>query len=128
MKHSLKPQQDRGKAAWLEKLYAEGQLEKKPQSLQEPVPHLFPDLYWIWEAYCFLSERRGIGPNGPLPISVGDITAYSELSGRNEERYRRQLLRFIPPLDRIFLKDFYDRQNAEMEKARKKSERTSRRR
>ncbi|QJA43169.1 hypothetical protein [Phaeobacter phage MD18] len=47
--------------------------------------------------------------------------AYTELTGRTEHRYRHQLLRFIPPLDRYFLKDFYDRQQAEMEKAQKKA-------
>ncbi|UVD36478.1 hypothetical protein RCXUPER_60 [Rhodobacter phage RcXuper] len=128
MRWSLKPQQDRGKSEWLEKLYAEGKIKKKPESAQEPPPPIFPDLYWIWEAYCFLNERRGVGPNGPLPISVSDIQAYAELTGRIEPRYRQQLIRFIPPLDRVFLKDFYDRQNAEIEKARKKAEAASRRR
>lgn len=49
------------------------------------------------------------------------MLAYAELTGRTENRYRQQLLRFIPPLDRYFLKDFYDRQQAEMEKQQKQS-------
>lgn len=124
----MTPRRDRAKSEWLEKLYAEGQISKKPEPAQELPPPLFPDLYWIWEAYAFLNERRGVGPNGPLPISVGDMNAYAELTGRTEIRYRQQLVRFIPPLDRVFLKDFYDKQHAEFEKARKKSANTSRRR
>lgn len=56
------------------------------------------------------------------------MNAYAELTGRTEIRYRQQLVRFIPPLDRVFLKDFYDKQHAEFEKTRKKSANTSRRR
>lgn len=109
-------------SAWLEKLHAEGHTKKPPKAEpQEPSPTLFPDLYWIWEAYCFLSERRGIGPNGPVPITAQDILAFSELTGRTESKYREQLLRFIPPLDRFYLNDFYTRQQAEMEKAKNKS-------
>ena len=109
---------------WLEKLYAEGIIKKKPESFQEDGPpkpaDLFPDVYWIWEAYCFLSEQRGVGPNGPVPITTSDMLAYSKLTGRMEPRYRTQLIRFIPPMDRLFLRDFYDRQRVEMEKLQKK--------
>ncbi|AMO44103.1 hypothetical protein vBRpoSV10_44 [Ruegeria phage vB_RpoS-V10] len=55
------------------------------------------------------------------------MLAYAELTGRTEQPYRHQLTRFIPPLDRYFLKDFYDRQQVEMEKARKKAMANSRR-
>ena len=68
------------------------------QAAQELPPPLFPDLYWIWEAYAFLNERRGVGPNGPLPISVGDMNAYAELTGRTEIRYRQQLVRLFGEL------------------------------
>lgn len=121
MKWSLKARTPSDKEEWLEKLYAEGRIKKKPQTLQEPPPALFPDLYWLWEAYCFLSERRGVGPNGPVPITVHDMLAYAELTERVESRYRQQLIRLIPPLDRYFLKDFYDRQQVELEKAQRKS-------
>ncbi len=109
--------------AWLQKLYEEGQLTKKPEAPQEPAPKLFPDLFWIWEAYCFLAERRSMGPNGPNPISVSDMEAYTTLTGRTEHTYRYQLLRFIPPMDRVFLKDFYDKQSKELEKAKRKGAR-----
>jgi hypothetical protein len=88
---------------------------------EEPPP-LFGDLNWVWQAFCFLSERRGVGPNGPLPLNASDIQAYSELTGRVDEFHRHQLLRFLPPLDRVYLKDFYDTQSKETEKARRKSE------
>jgi hypothetical protein len=50
-----------------------------------------------------------------------DMQAYASLSGRSEERYREQLLRFVPPLDRVYLADFYEKQKAEMEKERRKA-------
>jgi hypothetical protein len=95
-----------------------------PESFQEDTDKkpadLFPDALWIWDAYCFLSEHRGVGPNGPVPITANDMLAYSKLTGRMEPRYRAQLIRFIPPMDRLFLRDFYDRQRIEMEKLQKK--------
>jgi hypothetical protein len=121
LKWSLKPQTAVKHSAWLEKLHAEGRIKKKPDVLQEQPPSLYPDLYWVWQAYCFLSERRGVGPNGPVAITVHDMLAYTELTGRREQVHKDQLIRFIPPLDRVFLRDFYDRQNAEMEKAQKKA-------
>lgn len=55
-----------------------------------------------------------MGPNGPTAITMNDMLAYSNLTGRCEQQYRDQLLRFIPPLDRLYLGDFYERQAAEM--------------
>lgn len=54
------------------------------------------------------------------------MIAYCELTGRNERVYRDQLTRFIPPLDRFYLRDFYERQQAEMEKAQRKAAAASR--
>ena len=121
----MKPRKQKNNA-WLQKLYDEGQLTKKPEVSQEPPPTLYPDLYWIWDAYCFLSERRSTGPNGPNPISTSDMAAYIDLTGRHEDRYRRQILRFIPPMDRVFLKDFYDKQAKELEKIRRQGARKGR--
>ncbi len=84
-------------------------------------------MIWVWEAYCLLSDRRASGANGPLPINLTDIAAYCTLTGRDEFKYRAQLIRFIPPLDRFYLKDFYDRQSKEMDKQRKKSEAAAKR-
>lgn len=106
----------------MEKLYEEGKIKKKPEKTTSDPPPLFPDLYWIWSAYCVLSERRGVGPNGPVPITTSDMLAFAELSGRNDPHHRHQLLRFIPPLDRFYLKDFYEKQAKEMEKSRRKAE------
>jgi hypothetical protein len=55
---------------------------------------------------------------------MNDMLAYSTLTGRCEQQYRDQLLRFIPPLDRIFLSDFYARQSAEMKAAADKNKST----
>lgn len=125
----MRPKSSDKRTAWLQKLYEEGHIKKAPsEPAQEQPPELFPDLYWIWESYCFLSERRGVGPGGPLPITVSDMNAFIELTGRIEPRYRRQLVRFIPPLDRAFLKDFYDRQKVEMDKNMRKAESSKRKR
>jgi hypothetical protein len=127
LKWSLKPRAAAKHSEWLEKLHAEGRIKNKPEALQERPPPLYPDMLWVWQAYCFLSERRGVGPNGPVSITAQDMLAYAELTGRNETVYRDQLVRFIPPLDRFYLKDFYERQKAEMEKLQKRSASRSRR-
>jgi hypothetical protein len=127
----MKPRRKNSRAEWIAKLYADGnpKLKNKPVPVvQEPAPELFDDLIWVWEAYCFLSERRGIGPGGPVPITTTDIMSYCTLTGRDEQRYRAQCVMFIPALDRVYLKDFYDKQAEEMEKNRKKSEAKSRQR
>lgn len=104
------------------KLYEEGKLKTKPTpSGAGAAPKLYPDLFWVWEAFCFLSERRGVGQNGPLPITATDMQSYAELTGRVEPHYRQQLLRFIPPLDRVYLRDFYEKQEKERQKAQNKS-------
>jgi hypothetical protein len=106
--------------AWKRKLYEEGHISKLPTSLQERQPTLFPDLIWVWQAFCLLDGQRATGPNGPIPISLSDMAAYLELDGRSDDpESRRQILRFIPPLDRFALRDFYDRQAAEMKKIAK---------
>lgn len=95
---------------------------KKPEKPQEPAPILFPDLIWVWSAFCFLSERRGLGPNGPVPITVEAMNAYTSMTNRREREYLDQVLQFVPLLDREYLKQFYDSQAVEMEKTRKKTE------
>lgn len=55
------------------------------------------------------------------------MQAYIELTGREEIRYREQLLRYIPELDRVFLQDFYEKQAKEYEEMKKKSEQQARR-
>ena len=70
-----------------------------------------------------MSDRRGVGPAGPVPITVEAMQAYTQLTDRKEYVYKEQLLHFVPLLDREYLRDFYDRQQREMEKNRKKAER-----
>lgn len=78
-------------------------------------------MMWVWKAFCDLSQQRGVGSHGPVPITFEAMNAYSRLTGRRERVYVDQLLRFVPVLDREYLKDFYDKQAKEMEKARKKA-------
>jgi hypothetical protein len=54
------------------------------------------------------------------------MDAYARLTNRREREYLDQLLRFVPLLDREYLKDFYEKQQQEIEKQRKKSESQSR--
>lgn len=97
----------------------QGAKARKPQ---EPAPVLFPDLLWIWSAFCFLSDRRGVSANGPVPITIEAMHAYAKMSNRFRQPYVEQMLRFIPALDRFYLHDFYEKQRKEMEKQRKKAE------
>lgn len=103
---------------------AEGKVPKP----QEPPPTLFPDLCWIWSAYCFLADRRGVGANGPLPITVEAMESFLRMSNRYESPYVEQVLRFVPLLDREYLHDFYENQRKEMEKQKRKSARGGTRR
>ncbi len=73
-----------------------------------------------------MSERRGVSSNGPLPISTQDMLAYGLLTGRNEFTYQAQVAKFIPVLDREYLRDFYDKQRIEMEKHNKRAAATAR--
>lgn len=93
-----------------------------PSKPQEPAPILFPDLYWIWSAFCFLSERRGVSANGPVPITIEAMNAYAQMTNRYHQPYLSQLLHFIPFLDREYLRDFYEKQRKELEKQRKQAE------
>ena len=68
------------------------------------------------------NPARAVGNNGPLPIRPADMLAYCQLTGRDEMLYRQQIIRFIPVLDRYYLKDFYDKQAKEMEKQRRAME------
>lgn len=84
-------------------------------------------MIWVWEAYCLLSDRRGVGANGPLSITLSDMLAYCTMTGRDEQKWRAQIIRFVPPLDRTYLKDFYDKQGKEMAQQRKKQEAAAKR-
>jgi hypothetical protein len=98
----------------------------KPVKPQEPAPNLFPDMLWIWSAFCFLSERRGVSANGPVPITIEAMNAFAQMTNRYRQPYVEQLLRFIPELDREYLRDFYEKQKRDMDKQRKKDEAGSR--
>lgn len=61
-----------------------------------------------------------------MAITAQDMLAYAELTGRTERYYLNQLLRFIPVLDRVSLKEFYDARAKEIDKQQKKAEASSR--
>jgi hypothetical protein len=49
------------------------------------------------------------------------MNAYLELTGRKHFPYVQQVLHFIPILDREYLRDFYEKQAKEIEKAQKQA-------
>lgn len=100
--------------------------KKRPEKPQEQAPLLFPDMHWVWASFCFLSDRRGVSANGPVPITMEAMNAYCQLTKRRGERDVEMLLRFVPALDRVYLHDFYEKQRKEMEKQRKKAEASNR--
>lgn len=134
MKKKPNTTKEANKEAFKAKLRASGSKKITSVSAAQPIkpvvkeeePALYPDLFWVWEAFCYLSDRRQMGPNGPQPISVPEMVAFAELSGRTEQRYKEQLHKFIPPLDRIYLGDLYEKQAKEIEEQRKKAERAQR--
>lgn len=93
-----------------------------PAKPTEPAPTIYPDMMWLWSTFCALSERRGVGPSGPVPITIEAINAYLELSARKYAPYVQQALQFIPVLDREYLRDFYDKQAKEMAKSQKQAQ------
>jgi hypothetical protein len=93
-----------------------------PSKPQEPTPIIFPDMLWVWSAFCYLSDRRGVGSSGPVSITVEAMSHFATMTNRLERVYVDQLMHFVPILDREYMRDFYDKQAKEMEKARRKSE------
>lgn len=94
---------------------------KSPPQPQEPAPTIFPDMMWVWKAFCDLSDRRGVGPHGPVPVTLEAMNAYLEMTNRKHFPYVQQVLHFVPILDREYLRDFYEKQAKEMEKAQKQT-------
>ena len=101
---------------------AEGKSPPKPQ---EQAPTIFPDMLWVWKAFCDLSDRRGVGPHGPTAITIEAMNAYLELTNRKQDPYSRQILQFIPVLDREYLRDFYDKQAKEVKKVQNQAKKGS---
>ncbi len=49
------------------------------------------------------------------------MLSYCQLTGRTEIEWRSQIIRFIPALDRFWVKDFYDRQEAKRKEEERKN-------
>lgn len=63
--------------------------------------------------------------NGPLPISYSDIESYCHLRGIYSLTERERLLKFLDLLDQKWMGDFYEKQEAEMNKRSKQSGKSS---
>ena len=72
-------------------------------------PIVWDDLHWIWESFMFLSGSRQMGFNGPQPISIPEVLAYSEFRGIHDMDEREELLHHIQRLDQVFLSDYYQK-------------------
>lgn len=68
-------------------------------------PEIWPDLFWVWEAFSFLSSSRQMGFNGPQPISLTEILAYAEFRGIHSPDEREELLHHVQKLDSQYLQD-----------------------
>jgi len=85
------------------------------------MPEVYPDVIWAWDAFDYLNRQRGIGPNGPMPISARDLLAYCELRNIHRDDDVDFLLRIIPKLDHIYLADFNKQQEKRLEAMKNKS-------
>lgn len=73
---------------------------KTPLALIPPTE--FPeDLGHVWLTFLALSERRGYGQAGPLPITYSDIFHYKEVTGNPIAPHE---VKTILELDRIYMK------------------------
>lgn len=105
--------------SWIRKLEEEGQIKLNKPIEAAPKVELFTDLFWVWEAFCRLSDMRNVGMNGPLPITPEQILSYCVLKGIRSSEDRGELLNFLSELDPIWLKEHYDK--AEKRREREKA-------
>lgn len=102
----MTPQGQRKNSLWFNKLEEEGLKKRRGTTTQ--APELFPDLLWIWEFFNILNRQRQVGPHGPQPSSLTDIRSLAEMMGYVSYDDLDFLLKVIPELDAIILKDHYD--------------------
>lgn len=99
----------------MNKLEDEG-IRKRRESTSQ-APELFPDLFWVWEFFSALNRQRQVGPHGPQPSSLTDIRSLAEMMGYVSYDDLDFLLKVIPEMDAVVLKDHYD----EVERLNKKN-------
>lgn len=81
---------------------------------------------WLWRAFTLLSVQRGYTQQGPQPIALRDVAAFSsieELDGADS----RWLLEVVVSLDQVFLEESYDRIKREHAQQTKKMKAKGRR-
>ena len=102
----MTPQGQRKNSLWFNKLEDEGIKKRRGSATQ--APELFPDLLWIWDFFNILNRQRQVGQHGPQPSSLTDIRSLAEMMGYVSYDDLDLLLKVIPELDAIILKDHYD--------------------
>lgn len=102
----MTPQGQRKNSQWIKDLEEEG-LKKRRGPTTQP-PELFPDLLWVWEFFNILNRQRQVGQHGPQPSSLTDIRSLAEMMGYVSYDDLDFLLKVVPELDAIILKDHYD--------------------
>jgi hypothetical protein len=81
-------------------------------------PELYETLVWVWEAYIALDRSRQFGFNGPQPIMLSDIEAYSRLHSIED---RSDLIRYIQLMDGVYLSHSVEKLKKEQKRGRTSS-------
>lgn len=76
-------------------------------------PDLYEMLNGVWDAFTKLDRSRQIGFNGPQPIQLAEIVAYTVL---NPVEDTDEFVNYVQIMDNEFLLDFKERQDKEKPK------------
>jgi hypothetical protein len=79
-------------------------------------PELYPDLYWVWEAFMMLSSTRQQGMGGPQPISLTELLAYCQYHAIQDSEEREEILHLVQHLDRVFLAHYAEKSKSKANK------------
>lgn len=62
-----------------------------------------PQSEFLFDAFLVLSKSRGAGMDGPSPLSIRDIIAYSDFLGVSGASQKRRFVRAVQAMDRAYL-------------------------
>lgn len=75
---------------------------------------------WLYEHFEQVSPDRPIGQVGPLSIPTSEIESHLRLANIGSQDQREQIRRVIRRLDKVFLKHFEDKREADEKAAKAK--------
>jgi len=79
----------------------------------EEKPELYPDLFWVWEAFSELNQSREIGFSGPQPLKLSEIRALIDELEITSPDNRWRFIRRIRVLDKAFLEKAHSKPSNE---------------